>query len=298
MDSAGAAAYTKDEMLEAARAAGFSPSGRLLTDWVSLGLLDQATRRGLGRAKGSRATWPQQQLNLFLALLEKRPTVSQITPLCNLPVFLWLWFGDEHVPTLQARRALMTWGGANLHSRSWRAARTAAMNLAGQFAHSDADDEAVERFITVIARAIYGAPFDAEAVLAAFRDVFDPHRENRSIGPPQVTFRPEYFVALVKARLAALEALRARIVDDQAFEWARTEYQATRREYEQLIPRIAEDPEAVQIFFRKTPAGVVLPDTTLDDIANHACADLLTMIGIYLENVAHHDNAAQSSRSS
>jgi hypothetical protein len=142
------------------------------------------------------------------------------------------------------------------------------------------------------------APFDTAAVLAAFRDVFEPHRENRSIDPPQVTFRPEYFVALVKARLAALEAPRARIVDDQAFEWARTEYQATRRKYEQLIPRIAEDPEAVQIFFRKTPAGVVLPDTTLDDIANHACADLLTMIGIYLENVAHRDNAAQSSRSS
>jgi hypothetical protein len=40
-----------------------------------------------------------------------------------------------------------------------------------------------------------------------------------------------------------------------------------------------------RVFFRMTPAGVVLPDTTLDDIANHACADLLTMIGIYLENI-------------
>ena len=188
--------------------AGFAPSKRLLSDWVSLGLLDQSTRRGLGRGKGTEATWPQQQLNLFLALLEKHPTVSHIAPLCNLPVFLWLWFGDEFVPTRQARRALMTWGGANRHSSSWRAARAAAVTLAGQFAHPDANERALERFITAIARATYGAPFDAEAVLGAFRDVFDPHGENRSVGPAQVRFRPEYFVALVKARLAALEALR------------------------------------------------------------------------------------------
>ena len=273
-------------MLRAAQAAGFSPSARLLTDWVSLGLLDHATRRGLGRGRGSQATWTKQQLNLFIALLEKRPTVAHIAPLCNIPVFLWLWFGDEFVQTRQARRALMSWGGANLHSSSWRAARAAAVNLAGQFAHPDADPQALERFITAIARATYGAPFDAEAVLAAFQEVFDPHGENRSIGPPQVTFRPEYFVALVKARLAALDALRTGTVVDHAFEWSRSEYQASRREYEQLIPRIAEDPEAVQIFFRKAPSGVVIPDTTLDDIANHACADVLTLIGIYLENSA------------
>lgn len=284
--------YTRDEMLGAARKGGFAPSKRLLSDWVSLGLLDQSTRRGLGRGKGTEATWPQQQLNLFLALLEKRPTVSHIAPLCNLPVFLWLWFGDEFVSTRQARRALMTWGGANRHSSSWRAARAAAVNIAGQFAHPDANERALERFITAIARATYGAPFDAEAVLGAFRDVFDPHGENRSIGPPQVRFRPEYFVALVKARLAALEALRRDEVDDQAFEWARGEYQTTRREYEQLIPRIAEDPEAVQLFFRTTPAGVVVPDTTLDDVANHACADLLTLTGIYLENMARGSRAA------
>jgi hypothetical protein len=285
MDVAAPASYTRDEMVRAARKAGFSPSGRLLTDWVSLGLLDQATRRGLGRGRGTKATWPQEQLNLFLAVLDKRLTVSHISPLCNIPVFLWLWFGDEFVPTRQARRALMTWGGANRHSSSWRAARTAAVNLAGQFAHPDADEQARERFIAAIASATYGAPFNAEAVLAAFREVFDPHGANRSIGPPQVMFRPEYFVALVKARLAALDALRAGSVDDDAFEWARTEYRVSRREYEQLIPRIAEDPEAAEIFFRRTAAGVVVPDTTLDDVANHACADLLTLIGIYLENV-------------
>jgi hypothetical protein len=37
---------------------------------------------------------------------------------------------------------------------------------------------------------------------------------------------------------------------------------------------------------RKTPAGVVVPDTTLDDVANNACADLIKLIGIYLENNA------------
>jgi hypothetical protein len=286
MHPAGGRQYTKPELLEAARKAGFSPTGRLLTDWVSLGLLDHATRRGLGHAKGTRATWPDEQLNLFLALLEKRPTVTRVAPLCNIPVFLWLWFDDRYVPVGQARRALMTWGGANLHSSSWRSARTAAANLTSQFTHGDATESATEKFTTVIARTIYGQPFDAEAVLATFRDIFDPHGTGRTIGPPAVSFRPEYFVALVKARLAALAALRMGTIDDQSFYWARAEYQESRRDYEQLLPRIAEDPEAASTFFQRTPAGVLLPDTTVNDIANSACVDLLTMIGIYLENVA------------
>lgn len=286
MHSAGARHHTKQELLEAARKAGFSPTGRLLTDWVSLGLLDHATRRGLGHGKGTRATWPDEQLNLLLALLEKRPTVTHVAPLCNIPIFLWLWFGDRYVPVRQARRALMTWGGANQHSSSWRSARMAAANLTSQFAHPDATESAIEKFTAVIARTIYGQPFDAEAVLATFRDVFDPHGAERAIGPPAVSFRPEYFVALVKARLAALTALRAGIVDDQSFYWARTEYQQSRRDYERLLPRIAEDPEAASIFFERTSSGVVLTDTTVDDIANSACVDLLTMIGIHLENVA------------
>jgi hypothetical protein len=67
-------------------------------------------------ARGHERPSRDEQLNLLLALLEKRPTVTHVAPLCNIPVFLWPWFDDRYVPVEQARRALMTWGGANQHS--------------------------------------------------------------------------------------------------------------------------------------------------------------------------------------
>ena len=87
------ARFDAEAMLAAARSRGFTPSKRLLSDWVSLGLLDRPLRKGLGRGRGSTATWPAEQRELFLQLLAKRATVRQIAPLCNIPVWLWLYYG-------------------------------------------------------------------------------------------------------------------------------------------------------------------------------------------------------------
>lgn len=280
------AQYTKAELLAEAHAAGFSVSDRLITDWVSLGLLDKATRRGRGRGRGLTATWPAQQRELLLAVLSKRQETPHIAPLCNIPVFVWLWWGDAYIPTRQVRRALNTWIGKNERGRSWRAAHEAATAVADQFAHSDAPASARAAFVRTIAETIVGRPFDPDLILRQLRDVFDPHQENRSIGPPALNFRPEHFVLIVRDRLAAISGLREERVDEEIFHWARREYRVSRRDYEKIVLSIAHDPEAVDTFFRKTPGGVAVPDITLDDVANNACRDLLTMIGLYLVEVA------------
>src|SRR5205809_339547 len=118
--------FTKVALLAEAQRAGFTASSRLITDWVSVGLLDQATRRGRGRGRGLTATWPEEQKNLFLTVLKKRQETARIAPLCNIPVFVWLWWGDSFIPLRQVRRALNTWSGANEHGRSWRTAEQAA----------------------------------------------------------------------------------------------------------------------------------------------------------------------------
>ncbi len=281
---AGPRSYTKAELLQAARDAGFTPSGRLLTDWVTLGLLDQAQRRGLGHGKGTTATWPENQLKLFIALLEKRPQVKRIVALCNIPIWLWLWFGDDFVSLRQARRALATWAGARGQADSWQAARGSAEELIGKFAHPDASRAARERLTEVIARTAYGKPFEADEVLAAFRPVFDPKGEGRTIGSPELSFRPEHYVFIIESRLAALAGLRSQTtLDDGAFEWARTEYRVSRRDYAALVPRIAADPEAADAFLHRTQSGLVLAPT-LDDIVNQSCVDLLTVLGIHLRS--------------
>ena len=44
-------------------------------------------------------------------LLAKRGEISRIAALCNIPVVIWLWWGDEYVPPRQTLRALSTWAG-------------------------------------------------------------------------------------------------------------------------------------------------------------------------------------------
>src|SRR5438876_822928 len=89
--------YTANELLSDARRRGHKVSRRLLTDWVAIGLLDKGTDRGRGRGRGKEYTWPDEQRRLFLVLLDKHGTVKRPV-LANIPVALWLFFGDQHAP--------------------------------------------------------------------------------------------------------------------------------------------------------------------------------------------------------
>ncbi len=276
--------YTKVELLEAAREKGFSPSARLIADWVGLGLLDQPTKRGLGKGRGTTATWPDQQLQLFLVLLNKKRETKLIPPLCNVPVGVWLYWGEQYVPIRQARRALTTWANGRARATSWRAALGTGRQLADDFAHPQATKAARERLIELVAQAAYGKPFNGIEILGAFREVFDPANQGRTVGPAAAAFTPEHYVWITEARISAVAALRDHQLDDDAYRWARGEYLTSRREYEQyVVDQIAADPEAARIFFTTTEGGVVLPDTTLEKVMNRACVDLLTVLGIYLK---------------
>lgn len=268
------------EVLETARSRGFAPTKRLLTDWVSHGLLDQPRRRGLGRGRGTEVVWAEEQMNLLLVLLGKRKDVKRIAPLCNIPVWTWLWFGEQFVPLRQARRALETWTGAGERADSWKQARSSARELVSRFADQRASRASREHLADLIARTAYGRPFDRHEVLAAFRRVFDPIGDRAEIGFPGFTFRPESYVFLIETRISALAGLRGQLFDDAAFLWAQRAYLENRVEYSALVPRIAEHTETAGVFLRQTDAGVVLPPT-LEDIVNHACADLLTLLGIH-----------------
>ena len=119
--------YTKAQLVAAAMAHGYRATDRLLTDWQAAGLLDQPTKRGLGRGKGIEALWPESQLRLWLLLLQKRGEVTQVPVLCNIPVGLWLYFGDDYASVRQVRKCMRTWsyryGSSRGHNRAKQEAR-------------------------------------------------------------------------------------------------------------------------------------------------------------------------------
>ena len=271
--------YTLKELRAEARTHGFDPSERLIKDWIGLGLLDRAERRGLGRGRGIVATWSENQKELLMQLLAKRDQIRRIATLCNIPVVVWLFWGDDYVPTRQALRALSTWAGTKERT-SWPQARWTAEQLVEHFADGAATSAQRERLVDLVAHAAYGARFDAQAAQAAFDELLN---SSQARVPAPVRITGESFAFLVEARLTAIRWLRDREVEPSALAWVRTEYLTTRREYGQLLPKLVEaDPEGAAKLLPASDSGEILLPPTSDEIANRACLDTLTLLGIYL----------------
>jgi hypothetical protein len=161
------------DLTAAAAAAGYAIKPRLITDWASIGLLDRPDPRGRGRGRGKSYTWPAAQRGLLLTLLRHHGTVPRPV-LCNIPVGVWLIFGDEYVPLRQVRRALGTWGATYAQvsfTRAKQGAEQALLRL-DHPAAAQADRDRLRRLLT---RLTQGSHVDRRELAEATRRVADPH---------------------------------------------------------------------------------------------------------------------------
>lgn len=243
-------------------------STRLVDDWVALGLLDRPARQPLGYGRGSApAHWPDEHRRLFLELLQKRDEGAPIAALCNIPVGLWLWWGDTYVPLRQVRRALQTWAKAAGYPPMGRA-RVDMRRLAGDWGHPEARRKDRRAFEEALYPMVCSGRVDAAVLLPLVERVFDPKGTGVPRGPIGGQLTPDGYVRLLQARVDALTRLEA--FDDHHFEHARMAYLATRHSYERERPRLAADPEL--------GARFAAPD--LSEIVWDACLDLTTLLGM------------------
>jgi len=261
-------------LIGAANEADFRATPRLVQDWVGLGLLDRPERHGLGRGKGTSATWSDEQRGLFVTLLGWRKEVTRVGPLCNIPVWTWLYFGDTCVPLRQVRRALGTWGGWTTKV-SWTTAKRAARQMLDGVGHPRARRADKQAFVDAAAAMFLHLPekFDQDALLPLLKPIFDPKDTglSRTLGGMELT--PEASVAIVKARLRALMGLAADEADDSLFHWARFANIVARAQYQSHLARMS------------TPdASAGMANVPGIDQAYRACPDLLTLLGLGLDN--------------
>ena len=281
--------YKKDDLLDAARSQATPTTGRLITDWVGRGLLDKPTARGRGRGKGVERTWPENQLKLFLVLLNKRREVRHIAALCNIPVMLWLYWGADYVPVRQVRRALSTYNRPLL-TASGRVARQNARRVVAQLRAPNMKRQDKTDLINAVVAATGGAGFHRDALLGPAQRVFDPDDQGRRIGPPGALLRAESWVNVIEAKVLA-----AGIIDDldaDLFEQARLQHHAMMEHYIEHQPGFAQDPDVGTTFQQPTP----------DWLANNACDQITTTIG-FLElarrrGAADHAHASAASPTS
>lgn len=270
-------AFKATDLVAAARAAEHDRvSPRLVVDWVGLGLLDRPERHGLGRGKGSMATWPDEQLQLFLAVLRLRDQGAKVPQLCNLPVWLWLTWGDGYVSLGQVRRAMQTWAKAAGDPATGRAKANVRALLQdwGDPRARRADRRALEAAILPM---VPTGQVDEQVLRPLLERVFDP----KGIGQARGPLSPEGYVRLLRARVEALKRLtmnppqfvrgkRSDPFDDGTFEWARFVYLATRHSYGIERPRLAAHPEKGERFALEGATELVMA----------ACVDLATLLGL------------------
>lgn len=265
---------TEELLREAETQEGRSVSRRLLYDWTGLGLLDHPDRPGKGQGQGWAVEWPDSQRQLFLTLLRKRHEVKRIDTLCNVPVWIWLVWGEEYVPLRQARRALGTWAG-RWKTSTKRHAYASAKALVAQLGVSGVPAPIRQVAVDAVARAAMTGEFDRTSLEDGLRRVMDPHRSGRPRGVV-LHMRPSDYATLIEARSEARRRLSE--LDDDLFIWARRLYLVTRSGYAKEHSRLAEDPEL----------GHIVNPPTASEVATNACLDLLTVLGYTLLSMTPH----------
>jgi hypothetical protein len=92
----------KRELFASIRGCGLKIDDSLLHEFQEQGMMLPPRRRGKGRGKGNPGLWTLQQRNLLYSLcrLQQRG-IRHIGQRCNLPVWIWLYWGDEYGVGLQ-----------------------------------------------------------------------------------------------------------------------------------------------------------------------------------------------------
>lgn len=250
--------YTVTDLLAAAAVAGSPVSGRLITDWVARGLLDRPVVRGLGRGKGTDASWPEEQHKLFALLLQHRQKSGRrLATLCNIPVTLWLDSeGLDHdlIPVRQVRRALASWADT-YRAVPKRAARHTAEELIKQYVSPRISTYAQRQLINATMHATAGGELDRDALAAAGLRAF---RSERFVAQ---------WVRTVEGRLAAIDRLDS--FDDGVYEQARATVNQSAGAYAKQELDAAGTQQA-----REQRAWELI-----NELANNACLALLSALG-------------------
>ena len=196
---------TKADLVADAAALGVTVSERLVTDWIEVGLLDAPTRTGAGRGKGSKhALFPANQRRLFTSLIQKRAETRKISQLAQVPMYLWVCWGDDYVPTRQAGKAFRTWA-KDTKRVGVKSGQAIAKGWVEAVAGAQAPQQEVTELTTLLAAVANLGRLDDPDELERLLDiVIDPEGSDQRLGPPGLELDAREYVKSVVCSQVAL----------------------------------------------------------------------------------------------
>lgn len=269
--------YRKQEMLTKAERYGYTASEELIDDWIDKGLLGEAGNRDWP-GRGSRAWWPQEQLDLFLRLLAHRQGTQNkihIGPLCGLPVFAWLYLGELGGVSLhQVKKAMKTWMDYQCKVPEEQI-RKSVTQLVKSYQGPRATNK--RALIDAVMEIGTGAKtIDPEVLQFLLDPIVNAYPKKATKGPVREQYNMvEILSALLPIRLQVLLG-DTTILDlpENIWHWARTANLAALTEYIREQPLFASDLDLGAQFGR----------VTLNTLCQESCHILLMLLGTAQEN--------------
>ncbi len=259
--------YTRVQMVDIAASSGHHATERLLTDWQAAGLIDRPYKKGLGRGRGIVALWPESQLRLWLLLLEKRRQTGQVPNLCNVPVGLWLYFGDDYASIRQVRKCMRTWSERYGSSRGHKLAKQTARQLLADLPIATASKNVRARLVSEMASALLRGirqNEDRRTLREQMLGAIDGHIHGYN--------KASAIVDLVLIRLVASHHLTHSDVLDHIFQWARVWHLFGLRSYVEALDS-GKLPKMTGVEFDQPDFNRLIPS---------ACRDLMSAVGMAL----------------
>jgi hypothetical protein len=256
--------FTRQDLLRRANAIRPGASDRLITDWIGLGLLDHPYKPGRGRAAGSYpGTWPETQMTLFVTLWQKRPDVSSIASLCNIPVYTWVYWGDDYIPLRQVRRVMGTW-----LDRAEKVSGPAADGAAAHILRIVENGRPSRAKRDLLAQALKGRKPDLDQIHAELTHIRTPRNTIALDSGRIVDVDGERVAGQLIGRIVAADQIST--LEPYLFEWARFFLISAAAEYAIDQPELAKD----------SRHGWLFTERQHENLATDACANLLAALGV------------------
>ena len=238
------------------------------------GLLGNAEDRdwpGRAHGSGSTARWTQHQRDLFLSILQQRQkgNIRENGPLCNIPIWLWVYWGQlGGISLKQVRRAMVTWT-VYWRGQSYATVRKNARQLVALASRARATNK--RELVAELSRiGISGADIDDEELRYLLDQVIGP----RAKGPEQAPFSTDYIASMLGIRALAMQQVDEVLAQqDAVWEWAKVALLTVYAEYQQMQPRFAADPQI----------GDRFPRQTITTLCESVCYYLFTLLGVSLK---------------
>jgi len=264
--------FDKEELFASIRAQGLYIDNSLLQEFQEQGLMLPPRRQSKGRFGSNPGVWTRHQRDLLRSLCHarERQGMYSVAQRCNLPVWVWLYWGDSYGVTLeQVEKVMKTWA-TRQKDLSLKASRQAARNVVQEVANQPVGGK--REAINEVADWFRTGRFAAQDFSDSLHHVFDTQR--KANGPQDIPLTPEGIGELFRLRREAVTWLaQGQNLPDTHWQWARFFHLHGLSQYLQEQPKYASETAG-------SPVAHLFSQETLESLYISTCVDLATILYI------------------